>query len=77
MAKNRNTHHHRRRDTRLDKVDTHHIIGKCNYKRANVNEDTNKMLISVLKHRALNTLVNEKQSIVSKILFLNKQEWNK
>lgn len=50
------------RDNNSDDVNTHHIIWKCNHKRAKVDEETNKMLFSVLKHRALNTLFNDKQS---------------
>lgn len=42
--------------------DKHHIIGKNCKSRAYVEDDTNKMLLSVMKHRALNTLVNDKQN---------------
>ena len=42
--------------------DVHHRIGVCNRSRANVQDETNKMLMTVMRHRALNTLVNDKQS---------------
>ena len=40
----------------------HHRIWVCNRSWANVQDETNKMLMSVMKHNALNTLVNDKQS---------------
>lgn len=55
---------HRKKDNSADTdvTNVHHIIGRMHHSWANVEEDTNKMLISVLRHRALNTLVNDKQS---------------
>lgn len=55
-SKNRN------RGDSSNNCNTHHIIGKCNHKRAKVDEETNKMLIDVLRHQALNTLCRNKQS---------------
>lgn len=42
--------------------DVHHIVWRCCSSWANVEDETNKMLLSVMKHRALNTLVNDKQN---------------
>lgn len=41
---------------------THHIIGKCNHRRARVEDATNKVLVNIMQHQALNTLCNDKQS---------------
>ncbi|MBQ9554063.1 hypothetical protein IJU97_03805 [bacterium] len=54
MVKNRN---HRR-----NSFNVHHVIGRSNEKRAKVEEETNKMLIEVFKHDAINTLFQENQS---------------
>lgn len=54
MAKNRN------RDRNRDR-DVHHVVGKMNHTRAKVELDTNKVLVKVLQHQALNTLCNDKQ----------------
>lgn len=39
----------------------HHIVGRCNRSRANVEDDTNIFLLRVLEHQALNTLFKDKQ----------------
>lgn len=44
-----------------DKMSIHHIIGKCNHVWANVNERSNKMLLSCLKHQAFNTVMRNNQ----------------
>ena len=40
---------------------THHKVGRCNELRANVNEETNKMLLDLFTHRAFNTVFKENQ----------------
>lgn len=62
------------KESRLDeKFSVHHRIGVCNKSRANVESESNKMILSVLKHRALNTLVNQSQSPQEQLeLFYNK-----
>lgn len=44
-----------------EQLTTHHIIGRMNHSRANVELETNKMILWVLKHRALNTIMLENQ----------------
>lgn len=44
-----------------EQLSIHHIIGRMNHSWANVEDNTNKMILGVLKHRALNTLVLDKQ----------------
>jgi len=39
----------------------HHIIGRCNRVRAKVEEDTNKTILNLFEHQALNTLFKDKQ----------------
>lgn len=45
-----------------EKLTVHHIIGRCNSRRANVEEKTNKMILSEFKHRAFNSVFQQAQS---------------
>ena len=45
-----------------EKLTIHHIIGRCNSRRANVEEKTNKMILSEFKHRAFNSIFQQAQS---------------
>lgn len=40
----------------------HHIIGKCNSRWANVNEKTNRMILTEFKHRSFNNIFEQAQS---------------
>lgn len=45
-----------------ENLTVHHIIGRCNRKRANVEEKTNKMILSEFKHRSFNSIFEQSQS---------------
>lgn len=56
-------------------INTHHIIGRCNHAWAKVESDTNKVLVKVLQHQALNTLCNDKQSPQEQLAILFHEWW--
>ena len=58
-----------------DAISVHHIIWQKHRSRANVDMNTNKMLLWVLKHRALNTLVNENQSPQEQLSVFYEKYW--
>ena len=45
-----------------EKMTIHHIVWKKHRKRANVEEKTNKMILSEFKHRAFNSVFQQAQS---------------
>lgn len=53
----------------------HHIIWRCNSSWANVEHTTNKMLVSVLKHDALNRLMNDRQHPQEQLKVMYDQWW--
>ena len=54
--------------------DVHHIIGQC-HKEFNTNNSVNKIIVDKSKHKALNTLVNDKQSPKEQLYVLFTEWW--
>lgn len=60
-----------------EKLTIHHIIGRCNSRRANVEEKTNKMILSEFKHRAFNSVFQQAQSPQEQLEVMYNQYWKK
>lgn len=53
----------------------HHTIGKCNCWRAKVQAETNKQLVDILSHQALNTIVGDKRHPQAQLEVMNIKFW--
>lgn len=60
-----------------EKYTVHHIIWKCNYKWANVNEKTNRMILTEFKHRSFNNIFEQAQSPQEQLGVMYNQFWKK
>ena len=45
-----------------ENLTVHHIIGRCNHKRANIQEKSNRMILTEFKHRSFNNIFEQAQS---------------
>ena len=54
--------------------DVHHIVWQCN-KEFNTNSDVNKIVVDKIKHKALNTLVNDGQTPKRQLYILFTEWW--
>lgn len=56
-------------------LNTHHIIWQSQSERARINDETNKKLVSILDHQALNSIVWDKQHPQAQMEVMNKKFW--